>query len=712
MPLESFPVTPDLPKTSWKHARPFRLGDLEVMPSSGELRGRRGVQRVRPLLMDILLRLAAEPGEVVRRETLLEDVWPRRMVNDEVLSRAIAELRTALGDEARDARYIETLPKIGYRLLAPVSEIAPEPAVEVPAPPAPARASARRRVLHAVLASTVGLALVAAVSLALRDRPVATDDIERALPGARPLSSDPGLEVGPRFSPDGRRVAFALVQGDDYRIVVQTVADSTRQTISGAGVGRFAPVFFPDGQRIAYWRREGAACAIVERELASGRERVLLDCELKPRPRFDLSPDGRWLAFSAAPRPQFPAGLYVLEIGGGAPRPLTTPEPGMGDDVHPRFSPDGKRIAFFRGGESNRAAWTVSRDDPASARVASKVEGLTYGAAWLGKEGPLLVAADWLGFRALHALDLASGEVKLLGARGARFPDVGPNREVVYENALYTANLFRAPLGGEPSPEPLWPSTRYTNQPEFSPDGRRVAFASNRDGTDSIYVAAPGEEPRRLAGSPEHRYMRPHWSPDGRFVYAVRTGVQGKGTAPQEAVRIPVDGGAAELLASLGSAVNDVRETHDGRALVWAELSGHAMRLMRAPVEAPARAERLPWPLVSQFDVHGDRLVFAQPHLATLTSCRLSNLACEPVALELQPQDLYHWRLGPRSLFMRAREASGGGVLRYDFASRAQSPAATVTPTGAGTSIAVSPDESVLLVVREEGPAIDLMIAK
>src|SRR5688572_20513975 len=100
---------------------PFFLGELEVRPASNEIVSGGAVQRVRPLLMQLLLRLAAEPGEVVRRETLLAEAWPRRMVADEVLSRTIAELRSALGDEAKQARYIETLPKIGYRLIAPVT---------------------------------------------------------------------------------------------------------------------------------------------------------------------------------------------------------------------------------------------------------------------------------------------------------------------------------------------------------------------------------------------------------------------------------------------------------------------------------------------------------------------------------------------------------------------------------------------------------------
>jgi len=712
LPLESRDVTAHLPKTSWKHTRPFRLGEFEVLPASGELRGPRGIQRVRPLLMDILLRLAAEPGEVVRRETLLDDVWPRRMVNDEVLSRAIAELRTALGDDARDSRYIETLPKIGYRLLASVDEAIPAstPAQPAPAPVVRPSGPAIPGKMPIVVAAFVGAIAVAAWFVLQGSREPAGAGIERVLLGARPFTSDPALELGPRFSRDGRFVTFALGAGAESRIVVQSVADSTRQVIGGAGVLRLSPVFFPDGRRLAYWRGENRDCAIVEHDLATGTERTLLDCALRPRPRFDLSPDGRWLVFSATPRPQFPSGVQVLELATGRTQALTTPEPGTGDDLLPRFSPDGRRIAFFRGSDSHSSVWTVAREDAASAKAAAKLEGLVYGLAWLGDEGPLLVAADWLGFRALNVLEIRTGEARLAGARGARYPDVGPHGEIVYENAVYTANLFRVALGGDAKPEPLWTSTRYTNQPEYSADGRRVVFTTNRDGVDAIYVSDGYGEPRRIAGAAEYRYFRPHWSADGRFVYAIRTAVQRAGPPRQEAVRIAADGGALHVLNTLGGTVNDVRETADGRFLLWGELSGYSMRLLRAPISDPTRVERLPWPLVSQFQVHGDRVVHAQPNMTALTSCRLSTLACEPLAMEVGPLDLFHWTLGPRAVYVRARGAQG--VSRYDLATGRVTSVATLGPTGAGTSLAVSPDEKTLLVVREEGPAVDLMIAK
>jgi Tol biopolymer transport system component/DNA-binding winged helix-turn-helix (wHTH) protein len=701
-------VTSDLRKTSDPRP-PFRLGEFEVLPASGELRGPRGVERLRPLLMEVLLRLAARPGEVVRRETLLEEAWERRMVNDEVLSRAIAELRTALGDDARSARYIETLPKIGYRLVAEVKPLGAAGPAPSPSAQAPAEGRPRRYRAGWVLGTVAAIAAAAWIGSRPRD---AVQPLDRALAAARPLASDPALELGPRFSPDGRRIAFALAAGQASRIVVQAIDGSTRRVIGEADRLRLSPAFFPDGARIAYWKSSGKECGIVEHDLDTGTERTLVDCTRAPRSRFDLSPDGRLLVFSGHVHPQYPAGLWLQEIGGGAPRALTAPEPGMGEDLYPRFSPDGRRIAWFRGNESHRRPWIMEREAPEGARPAGRHEGLGYGMAWLGREGPLLVAADWFGFRALNVLDPSTGSARLAGARGARFPDVGPAGEIAYENATYSANVWQVPLAAAGEPRVLWRATRYTNQPEFSPDGRHAAFSSNREGTDAIYVAPLDGTPRRIAFGESHRYLRPHWSADGRSVLAVRITQGDAGPAAQEAVRIPLDGGPAEVLASLGRSVNDARESADGRWLYWGELSGHAMRLVRAPLRDPARSERLPLPAVAQYQIHGERLVYAQPQLARLTSCRLDTFACEPMELEVAPGDLFHWSLGPRSLFVRSRDGATPRLGRYDFAARRIVQWLPLAPSGAGSSIAASPDESQLLVVREEDPQIDLMFAR
>ncbi len=696
----------------------LRVGEFEVFPDSHELSGPQGVQRVRPLIMAVLLRLAAEPGQVVTRERLLAEVWPRRMVNDEVLSRAIAELRTALGDDARQSRYIETLPKAGYRLVATVQALGESISKDEVVAAATAEPHPSFRKSHPLL---VGLAVLAVLALlvagyfALRLEPEPGAELAGRLAAAQPLTSDLSLELSPRFSADGTRVAFVVTEGDESRVAIQSLAGGARRLVGDAGAFRQSPVFFPDGRRIAFWVAQGGDCAIVEYDLDSGAKRNILGCEKQPRSRFDLSPDGKRLAVTATHREQFPAGLAIVDVASGEARVLTKPEPGEGDDVHPRFSPDGRRVAFFRGTASHRRAWVVKADDPASAKPVSPLEGLTYGGAWLGPEGPLLVASDWLGFRALTLLDLGTGKARLMGSRGARFPDVSREGDVVFENAVYQSNLWLADAKDEAAaPTVLWPSTRYTSQPEFSPDGARLAFGSNRDGLEAIYVGTPGSpgDPVKLPLPPEFRFIRPHWSHDGRHLYAVRIAVGALRPAVQNAVRVSVPEGKVEVLEHLGARVNAVRPSPDGQWLYVGELSGNAMHISRARIGATSAPERMPLPLVAEFQLSAERLVYTQPNLKGATSCSLPELTCERLDVALDDATRYDWLLAGNSLWFPVRGAGGPQLARYDLAEGRLAERRAFAPTANGLAIAASPDGKRLAIAREDAPAIDLMIAR
>lgn len=694
----------------------LRVGEFEVRPESHELSGPQGVQRLRPLLMAVLLRLAAEPGQVVTRERLLAEVWPRRMVNDEVLSRAIAELRTALGDDARQARYIETLPKAGYRLVATVERVDGEASGTGASPEIQATPPPKRTRTGVVVLASLAVAVVLAAGFVALDLDRAPgSELAGLLTRAQPFTSDLSIEISPRFSPDGSRVAFVVSEGEESRIAIQPVAGGTRRLVGEPGAVRHSPVFFPDGRRIAFWEAQGGDCAIVEYDLDSGARRNLAGCANQPRTRFDLSPDGRRLAVSATHREQFPAGLAVVEIATGETRFLTKPEPGEGDDLHPRFSPDGRRVAFFRGTASHRRAWIAPVDDPAGAKPASALEGLTYGAAWLGPEGPLLVASDWLGFRALTLVDLSTGKARLLGSRGARFPDVASTGDVVFENAVYQSNLWLADAKDESAPpRMLWPSTRYTSQPEFSPDGQRLVFGSNRDGLEALFVGtldATGD-PVKMPLPPEHRYIRPHWSHDGRHLYAVRIPVGVMRPAVQHGVRVAVPGGQVEVLEHLGTAVNSVRPSPDGQWLYVGEISGNAMHVSRAKVGATAAPERLPLPVVGEFQVSAERLVFTQPNQKGATSCSLPELTCERLDVAIDDGTRFDWLLAGRSLWFPVRGPAGRQLARYDLAEGRLAERRAFAPTAAGLALAASPDGRHLAIAREEAPAIDLMIAR
>lgn len=687
----------------WRVRPPFRLLDVEVRPASNEFVAGGAVSRVKPRLMDVLLRLAAAPGEVVARETLLAEAWPRRMVNDEVLSRVIADLRQALGDDAREARYIETLPKVGYRLIAPV--------VPTAGAPVPATVPARRR-----FAAATAAALAAAVAAALMLRPagpsvVTAEELTRQLAGAEPFSSDPDLEVTPRFSPDGRRIAFSSGRGNRSAIVVRDVRTGERVTLGAPDALNLSPVFFPGGERLAFWHRApGGECEIVAQDLATGARERLVDCARSPQTRFDIAPDGRALVYVGIVRPQFPAGLVLRDLATGSERVLTAPEPDLGDDVSPRFSPDGARLVFFRGTQSHRELWELALADPAGARSAGSPRGLSYGAAWLGTQGPLLVAADWFGQRALNLFDPGTRKATQVGARGARFPDADRAGNIVFENAVYSANLYLVdPLRPDTPPRELWPSTRYTNQAAYSPDGTRVLFVSNRDNVAGIYVAQAGAPPERLALSDDYVYMRPHWSHDGKAIYAVRASRREDGTRAQQAVRIALPDGKVEVLAALGDNVFDVRDAGEGGALIAGESAGNAARLLRYD-RPDAAGQRLPLPLASEYQVAGGRIALMQPQLAGLVLCGIASMKCEPLPLPISEANRFDWLLTSDAVWYRAG-SSPDELVRYDLARREATWRGAFAPTALGLSVAVRPDGREVLVAREAPPAIDLLLA-
>jgi DNA-binding winged helix-turn-helix (wHTH) protein len=99
---------------------PFRIGDVAVRPAEGSLHRQGDVVHLEPRVMDVLVFLARRAGRVLPHHEILDAVWPDRYVSRSVLTRAIAVLRRELGDDAGAPRYVETIPKRGYRLVSPV----------------------------------------------------------------------------------------------------------------------------------------------------------------------------------------------------------------------------------------------------------------------------------------------------------------------------------------------------------------------------------------------------------------------------------------------------------------------------------------------------------------------------------------------------------------------------------------------------------------
>lgn len=144
----------------------FRLGAWRVDRRACALHGPDGEQRVEPKVMDLLCLLADHPGQVLSRERIMAALWPGLVVGDDALARTLSKLRQALGDDAKSPRYVETIAKRGYRLLAEVEcadAIAGTTPVDARMSPGAAGAAPSRRGPWPWVAVAVVLSLVVVV---------------------------------------------------------------------------------------------------------------------------------------------------------------------------------------------------------------------------------------------------------------------------------------------------------------------------------------------------------------------------------------------------------------------------------------------------------------------------------------------------------------------------------------------------------------------
>ena len=215
---------------------------------------------------------------------------------------------------------------------------------------------------------------------------------------------------------------------------------------------------------------------------------------------------------------------------------------------------------------------------------------------------------------------------------------------------------------------------------------------------------------RRLPLPEGFRYIRPHWTPDGRHVLVVSIQVSNSGTVRQQAVRVDVESGRHEVVASAGNAVNAIHVLANDDLLVG-ELTDDTMRLIRVSASSSIKT-RLALPLVAEYAVNGNTLVYTLPQSTGATRCELETLRCTPIKIELGDDNRFDWALARDAIWFLGRNPEGKRALnRYELTS-GKIASHGFAPTGAGTSLAVSPDGKQMIVLQEEAPVIDLMLAR
>jgi Tol biopolymer transport system component/DNA-binding winged helix-turn-helix (wHTH) protein len=506
----------------------FEFGPFRLDPVHRTLtRGGKQVS-ITPKVFDVLLYLVQRHGCVVSKEELLEGVWPDTAILEANLSQSIFLVRKALGESAKSHSFIVTTPGRGYAFVAEVKDCPigaaqlHDDVVVSPRKFGPWRLAA------------AGIAIVSFASAALRFGAVLFGNREGAPPlVAVPLTAFPGGEYEPAFSPDGDRVAFVWngERQDNYDIYVLSVEGKVLRRITSDPASHGSPAWSPNGQSIAFLRyseRAGVSGVYIIPGLVGPERKV---SGVYPIPHLfdrhmDWSPKENLLAVVDKESAEAPFRIYLVSAENGLRRPLTSPPPGSVGDTGPQFSPDGNSIAFRRTTSSSVNDLYVIPVEGGEARRITSDNAFIPGHAWTPDGREIIFVSRRLGSKTLWRISLATGGLKPILGIGTDAYFIAISRQkhrLAYSAWFADANIWRMTLGrpaveGE-NPVPVIASTLQDLSPQYSPDGRRIAFRSNRSGTDEIWVAeASGRNPVQLTSFHGPLTGTPRWSPDGNAI--------------------------------------------------------------------------------------------------------------------------------------------------------------------------------------------------
>jgi len=516
-----------------------RFGAFEVDLATGELRkhGLRIRLQVQPF--QVLTSLLQRPGEVVCREELIRRIWPDGTVVDfdRGLNAAVTRLRQTLSDSAETPRYIETVSRRGYRFIGSlhVDHLEPPATALAAAPSAGLVTFSSPRIMWLVVALLVSGALLL---WRLNRQPTRQP---RQFTKPIPLTLGEGVERNPSFSPDGSQIVYQWEQEGHSHIYVKGLGAGDPISLSSGDGAEYSPSWSPDGNSIAYIGRQQSSWGIFVVAPVGGTPRKITDfpgpsfaTSIRPYRYLDWTSDNRHVIVSSMGGSAVWEALMLVSLETGEKTWLTRPAAqDMSGDREPAVSPDGRTVAFARGGLGFEHLYLLPltadlrpegppRALPTAAPARSPV--------WVPDGSALIFAGPDQNIAAgleLYWMDLTSkAPPRNLTAFGTGLgtPAVSRNGSLAYSTLGRESTLWRQdiPIPNQPVPAPIKVKSAATVLiiPAYSPDGSHLALASERSGTREIWnCASDGSHCLQITSTGSQRVNDvPRWSPDGKQI--------------------------------------------------------------------------------------------------------------------------------------------------------------------------------------------------
>lgn len=543
--------------------------------------------RLTPKAFDTLFVLVQHASQVVEKEQLLREVWPDIFVEEGSLSHNIHGLRKALGDDSSEPRYIQTIPKRGYRFVAPVrvsqprtfqpasqigrSDLAGDgvviekdagdrvisaelerdipaeiPETELPAqhtPLLPATTGThaltpgvitdqrKKRAIRVAVVAGVLIASAIGALFYMTRAPVTAPPSARAKSTLVRLTNNSAMDTRPAWSPDGMSIAFTSNRDGINEIYVMDANGSNVKRLTNNMAEDANPAWSPDGRTLLFEsERDGNREVYVMNADGGNQIRLTRNNAADVTPSW--SPDGARIAFASnrdtgPPYNPYNLDIYVMNADGSNVRRIVDdPE----YDVGPQWSPDGRKILFVSGRTGNFNVFEMNVDGSDQRNLTADPQQSDGAPIWSLDGNNIAFSRRIEGKNQLFLMDAAGGNLKRVtnNAANNEAPSLSPDgsKLVFQSDRDGNSEIYAASVDGELAQ--LTDDAADDLSPDWSPDGNRIAFSSNRNGKQHIYVMnADGSSLTQITNSAAED-TEPAWAPDGKQIAftSVRDGNQ------------------------------------------------------------------------------------------------------------------------------------------------------------------------------------------
>jgi Tol biopolymer transport system component/DNA-binding winged helix-turn-helix (wHTH) protein len=573
-----------------------------------------------PKEFELLLLLIKNAGKVLEKDELMEAIWGDTFVEEATLTRNISWLRKKLAvNSTKEVKFIETIPKRGYRFLPNVTEIEnskefianliernptnfiadlPKENIEnLAASDSPNSWQNSRR----WLLGAGGILAVIILGLIIYQSFIKESDSKTLfVANIKPFSGLAGQETMPAFSPDGKFMTFVWNGGnesDNFDIYVKLIGAGEPIRLTKNLANDLNPAFSPDGKSIAFVRSSPTSSELFLISAFGGTERKV--CNLYSiRSSLSFTPDGKTIAVADSDAVNQSSGIFFVDLETGAKTRVTTPPEYNSDDT-PIFSADGRKVFFTRAiGTTVQEIFGLDINTKDLRQLTfdkSRIRGL----AWYRDK--ILFTSQRSGSQLnLWEISVNGGEPGLIAtsAKNPVLPAVsGDGKMLAFVEETNDTNIWEI-SGGEfvdssklnaksavrnsaLTATKLIASSRAEHSPHYSPNAGKIIFASDRTGKYEIWSAnTDGTNQSQLTDSPNSAGS-PRFSPDGKLI-AYDAQIEGNG----DIFIISAEGGKPQNL----TATKEIREvlptwSSDGRFIFFCSNRSGDYQLWKISIE-------------------------------------------------------------------------------------------------------------------------------